>query len=133
MLNYLTLILTCQLAGELTTKALTIPAPGPVIGMVYLFMFLMIKGSLPTDLEETANSLLNNLSLLFVPAGVGVMLHFKLLGNQWFPLSIALIISTALTIAVTGLMMVWLTHDNTDETTITTESNPEPKGSNPNE
>lgn len=133
MLNYLTLILTCQLAGELTTKALTIPAPGPVIGMVYLFMFLMIKGSLPTDLEETANSLLNNLSLLFVPAGVGVMLHFKLLGNQWFPLSIALIISTALTIAVTGLMMVWLTHDNTDETTITTESKQEPKGSNPNE
>lgn len=138
MLNYLTLILSCQLAGELTTKALSIPAPGPVIGMLYLFLFLMLKGSLPNNLEETANSLLNNLSLLFVPAGVGVMLHFKLLGNQWFPLSIALFISTALTIAVTGLMMVWLTQDNSDETAVSTENPREGeikdiKGINPNE
>ncbi len=117
MLNSLTLILCCQLAGEFTVKATGITAPGPVIGMIFLLIILLIKGSVQEDLETTANSLLSNLSLLFVPAGVGLMLHFQLIGKEWLPITISLIISTILTIAVTGLMMVWLTNNNLDETT----------------
>ena len=117
MLNSLTLILCCQLAGEFTVKATDITAPGPVIGMIFLLIILLIKGSIQKDLETTANSLLSNLSLLFVPAGVGLMLHFQLIGKEWLPITISLIVSTILTIAVTGLMMVWLTNNNIDETT----------------
>ncbi|GJM01106.1 MAG: murein hydrolase transporter LrgA [Methyloligella sp.] len=116
MLNSLTLILCCQLAGELTVKATGITAPGPVIGMLFLLVILLLKGSVQNELETTANSLLNNLSLLFVPAGVGLMLHFQLIGKEWLPITISLIISTILTIAITGLMMVWLSNDNSDET-----------------
>jgi len=108
MLNYLTLILGCQLAGELATKALQISVPGPVIGMVLLFCFLLARGSIPANLARTADGLLGHLSLLFVPAGVGVMLHFRLLGDDWVPIGVALVVSTVLTIAVTGLMMTWL-------------------------
>lgn len=117
MLNSLTLILCCQLAGEFTVKATGITAPGPVIGMIFLLIILLIKGSVQKDLETTANSLLSNLSLLFVPAGVGLMLHFQLIGKEWLPITISLIVSTILTIAITGLMMVWLTNNNIDETT----------------
>ncbi|MEP3474686.1 MAG: CidA/LrgA family protein [Hyphomicrobiales bacterium] len=116
MLNSLTLILCCQLAGEFTVKATGITAPGPVIGMLFLLVILLLKGSVQNELETTANSLLNNLSLLFVPAGVGLMLHFQLIGKEWLPITISLIISTILTIAITGLMMVWLSNDNSDET-----------------
>lgn len=108
MLNYLTLILVCQLAGELTVRAAGVSVPGPVLGMVLLFFFLLAKGSIPKDLATTADALLNHLSLLFVPAGVGVMLHFRLIGNDWLPIGIALIVSTVLTIAITALMMSWL-------------------------
>ena len=108
MLNYLTLILCCQLAGELSAKALQISVPGPVIGMVMLFCFLLVRGSIPKNLARTADGLLSHLSLLFVPAGVGVMLHFRLLGDDWVPISAAVIVSTVLTIAVTARMMVWL-------------------------
>ncbi|MEO0545700.1 MAG: CidA/LrgA family protein [Pseudomonadota bacterium] len=109
MLNYLTLILGCQLVGELTTQALQAPVPGPVVGMVLLFTFLMARGSVPNDLASVGDTLLRYLSLMFVPAGVGVMLHFKLLGDDWLPIAVALLISTILTIIVTAWVMVWLT------------------------
>ncbi len=105
MLEYLTLILACQLIGEFTVSAAGLPFPGPVAGMLLLFIFLLIKGSVPDDLTNVAGSLLNNLSLLFVPAGVGVMVHFELLGTDAIPLSAALIISTVLTMIVTATVM----------------------------
>jgi holin-like protein len=108
MLAYLTLILVFQLIGELVTAALEIPFPGPVLGMVLLFVFLMIRGSIPPDLAKTGDALLANLSLLFVPAGVGIMTHMRLLGQDWPAIGAALIVSTAATVAVTALAMVWL-------------------------
>lgn len=130
MLNSLTLILCCQLAGEFTVKATGITAPGPVIGMLFLLVILLLKGSVQNELETTANSLLNNLSLLFVPAGVGLMLHFQLIGKEWLPITISLIVSTILTIAITGLMMVWLSNDNSDETLDKQNKNNKNKGLN---
>lgn len=115
MLNYLTLIFSCQLAGELLVTATGMPLPGPVAGMVLLFLFLAGRNrwrnhdagrAIPEDLARVADGLLNHLSLLFVPAGVGVMVHFALLQNDWLPLSAALIGSTLLTIAVTAWMMI---------------------------
>ena len=73
-----------------------------------LFLFLSIKGSVPDDLKQVTDSLLNSLSLLFVPAGVGVMAHFTLLGSDAIPLSIALIVSTVLTIVVTASVMTFV-------------------------
>jgi holin-like protein len=108
MLEYLTLILACQLIGEFAVSTANIPFPGPVAGMILLFVFLLIKGEIPEDLGQVSAALLNNLSLMFVPAGVGVMVHFKLLGSDALPLSIALIASTLLTIAVTALVMMAL-------------------------
>lgn len=108
MLGFLTLILVCQLAGELAVGALDLPVPGPVLGMLALFALLMIRGEVPETLEQTAGGLLRAMSLLFVPAGTGVMLHFRLLGEALVPLGVALVVSTLATIAVTGLLMRWL-------------------------
>lgn len=105
MLNYLTLIFCCQLAGEFIIGATGLSVPGPVLGMVFLFCFLLVRGSIPNDLSMVADGLLNHLSLLFVPAGVGIMLHFKLLGDDFFAISIALVVSTILTVIVTALLM----------------------------
>jgi putative effector of murein hydrolase LrgA (UPF0299 family) len=105
MLESLAVLLFCQLIGELIVVALQIPVPGPVVGMAILFFGLMLRGNIPEELAQTANGILGQLSLLFVPAGVGVMTHLSLLGKQWLPLSVSLVVSTLLTIAVTGLMM----------------------------
>lgn len=104
MLGYLTLLLTCQLAGELAVAATGLPVPGPVAGMALLFVGLLIFG-LPDDLAKIGETLLSNLSLLFVPAGVGVMLHAKLMAQDWLPIAAALIVSTMATVIVTALLM----------------------------
>lgn len=103
----LTILLACQLAGEVIARLLRLPVPGPVIGMVILFGALLLRGYVPEDVGAVTGGLLQNLSLLFVPAGVGVMLHAQLLAENWVALSVALLLSAALTIAVTGLVMTW--------------------------
>ena len=105
MLGYVTLLLACQLAGEVIAKSLALPIPGPVIGMVLLLIGLLIKGDVPDALESTARAFLDNLSLLFVPAGVGVMLHLALVEREWLPITASLIGSCVITIAVTALLL----------------------------
>ena len=108
MLNYLTLIFLCQLIGEFIVVMLEISIPGPVVGMVLLFLILVLKGGIPEKLAIVGDTLLGHLSLLFVPAGVGVMLHFQLLEDDLLAVGVALIISTVLTIVVTALAMQFL-------------------------
>jgi holin-like protein len=79
-----------------------------VIGMLLLFAGLVIRGHVPDGLQRTASGLLEHLSLLFVPAGVGVVTHLALVADQWVPILGALIVSAVATIAVTALIMVWL-------------------------
>jgi len=108
MLRYLTLILACQLVGESGAQALNLPVPGPVLGMILLFLYLLVRGHVPDDLGQVAGSLLQTMSLLFVPAGTGVILHIQLLAEAALPLGLALAISTGAAIVVTALMMRWL-------------------------
>ena len=105
MLGAITLLLVYQLVGEVIVLTLGMPVPGPVIGMLLLFLTLVVRGRVSEALRDTANGLLTHLSLLFVPAGVGVMVHFSRLGSEWLPLAVALVASTVITIAVTALVM----------------------------
>ncbi len=111
MLNALTLIFCFQLAGESLVTATALPIPGPVCGMALMFAGLLVRGGIPEDLGRVGDALLGNLSLLFVPAGVGVMLHLGLLRAEFLPISVALIGSTLITIAVTAALMQWLNRE----------------------
>lgn len=108
MLAAFTLLLVYQLAGEAIVHVAGLPVPGPVVGMLLLFVTLLLRGSAPDWLRDTCQALLAHLSLLFVPAGVGVMLHFQRLGAEWLPVAVALVASTVVTIGVTALAMKWL-------------------------
>lgn len=105
MLGALTLLLLYQLAGEVIVQFFALPVPGPVVGMALLFATLVIRGSVPENLRSTANGLLGHLSLLFVPAGAGVMVHFARLGDEWLAILVALVASTAITLSVTGVLL----------------------------
>jgi holin-like protein len=127
MLAFVTLLLVCQLAGEIAARVLDLPLPGPVIGMVLLFAGLMIRGGeVPETLQTTSQGLLENLSLLFVPAGVGVMLHLSLVAEEWAPITAALVVSTVATIAVTALIMRftsrWLAPEDNETDSGSTEN-----------
>lgn len=105
MIGAFTLLLVYQTLGEIVVQLADLPVPGPVIGMVLLFATLCFRGAVPGWLREPCQQLLSHLSLLFVPAGVGVMLHFQRIGAEWFAISLALVASTVITIGVTALVM----------------------------
>ncbi len=110
MLGALVLLLGCQLAGEAVARAAGLPVPGPVLGMALLFVLLVLRERLqphapPADrtaLGPLTMVLLGNLSLLFVPAGTGVVQQGPVLLRNGPGLIVALVVSTALTLAVTA-------------------------------
>jgi holin-like protein len=110
MIAALTLLLTFQLVGEIIARGFALPIPGPVIGMALLFVALMLRGGPNEDLRQTAGQLLQHLSLLFVPAGTGIILYGERLAAEWFPLLLSLFVSTFLAIGVTALVLKSLTH-----------------------
>ena len=105
MLASITLLLVYQTIGEVLVHTLGLPIPGPVVGMLMLFITLAVRKSVSQEMRDTSQSLLQHLSLLFVPAGVGVMAHFTRISDEWLPLLVAWLASTALTIGVTALTM----------------------------
>ena len=108
MLNGMALLLFCQLCGEALVRLSGWPVPGPVIGMLLLFLWLRYRGRSSHDLDLTADGLLKYLALLFVPAGVGVMVYFDALGGIWLKLGVTLLASAVITLVVTGWTMQWL-------------------------
>jgi putative effector of murein hydrolase LrgA (UPF0299 family) len=96
MIANLAVFLTFQLVGEVTARGLGLPIPGPVLGLALLLAACVIRPNLGKRLLGTAQGLLGHLSLLFVPAGVGVVAHIGTLGPTAPALLLALVGSTVL-------------------------------------
>ncbi|MFN3076068.1 MAG: CidA/LrgA family protein [Alphaproteobacteria bacterium] len=105
MIGAFALLLSCQFLGELLARKTGLPVPGPVFGMVLLFLLLLIRRGVPASLDSVGGGLLSHMSVLFVPAGVGVMVHLRLIAAEWLPIAVALLLSTLLTMGVTALVM----------------------------
>ena len=110
MIASLSVILLCQLAGEAFVRGLGLPMPGPVIGLMMLLVLLLARdryavlarGPLQGDgVELASRGLLANLSLLFVPAGVGVVQKLDLIVNHGIAFLGVLVMSVLITLVVT--------------------------------
>ena len=105
MITSFSVLLICQLAGEVLARTSGLPVPGPVLGMGLLFMLLLWRARLapllPREvadgtLEAASGTILANLALLFVPAGVGVVQRLDVLGQHALGLGVALVVSSLL-------------------------------------
>ena len=110
MIASLSLILLCQLAGEVIVRGFGLPMPGPVLGLALLLLLLLARdhlrvlarGPLQQDgVESASRGLLANLSLLFVPAGVGVVQKLDLLAEHGIAILAILAASVVITLLVT--------------------------------
>lgn len=108
MIQHLTLILLFQLVGETLTRSFGLVLPGPVLGMALMLVFFIAVPKVARAVAPTAQALLSHLSLLFVPAGVGVINHLDALGANGPALFAALLVSTTLAISVGALVFVGL-------------------------
>jgi putative effector of murein hydrolase LrgA (UPF0299 family) len=97
-------LLALQSLGELISRGLNLPFPGPVVGMVLLLLALnwpLVR----EPVQACAEVLLSHLSLLFVPVGVGVMTHLGLLHEHGWRILLAIVVSTWAGLAVTALVL----------------------------
>jgi holin-like protein len=109
----LAILVGCQLIGEVLRQTLHLPLPGPLIGMFLLAFVLVVRNTgsavagepVSTPLLRTANGLIAHMGLLFVPAGVGVIVELAVLRREWLPILAGLLVSTLLGLVVTGLVM----------------------------
>jgi holin-like protein len=97
------LLLVFQCIGEALSYFAGLPVPGPVLGMMMLLVVLRLRGAIPEGAAVAADGLARHLSLLFVPAGVGVMLHFGRLADEWLAVSVALVVSAIAAIAAAAV------------------------------
>ncbi|MDY7579238.1 CidA/LrgA family protein [Herbaspirillum sp. RTI4] len=105
MLLTFAILLIFQCLGEGLSFALHLPIPGAVVGMLLLFIALLIVPGLLERIEATGSELLRHLSLLFVPAGVGIVVSAATVRGHWLAVIVATVVSTILSLAVTAIVV----------------------------
>ncbi|MDE2131342.1 MAG: CidA/LrgA family protein [Betaproteobacteria bacterium] len=115
MIPGLVQILLWQGAGELASHFLLPTIPGPVLGLVFLLAFLVVRGRVPDNLALVSDAFSQHLGLLFVPAATGVILFLPQLREHALAVIVALLGSVLLTVAVTALVLKGLNRKATHE------------------
>ena len=112
MLKSIFIIFSFQLIGEFLQKLFTLTLPGPVIGMILLLASMLLlkrnkvfKNKIETPLVQLSEVLTSYLPLLFVPVGVGVVMHLSYLKNSYLEILLIILVSTLLTIGFTAFVM----------------------------
>jgi holin-like protein len=98
-------LLLFQCLGEGLVFVFGLPVPGPVAGMLVLLAALVAFPRLHQVIEAGANELLRHLSLMYIPAGVGVIAAASSGRGQWLAIAAAVVVSTLATMAVTGVVL----------------------------
>ncbi|MCC5894128.1 MAG: CidA/LrgA family protein [Alkalibacterium sp.] len=108
IIRQLSWIFLFSLLGELLSFLSPIAVPGSVIGMVLLFLALQFNWVKLDQVEEVGEWLTNNMAILFIPAGVGLMTNFGIISSVWWQLLLVIFISTTLMIALVGLIVQFI-------------------------
>lgn len=105
LLRGLTWLVLFQLLGTAINHLLVPILPGPIIGLVLLLGFLMLRGEVGAPLSEASSSLLRYLPLLLVPPAVGVMVYAADIVADFWAIAGALVLSLVLAMAFCGVLM----------------------------
>ncbi|MGI4859657.1 MAG: CidA/LrgA family protein [Janthinobacterium lividum] len=104
MIRAFVVLLFFQCVGEGLSHALRLPVPGAVVGMLLLLVSLLLRPATATVIEPACLQLLRNLSLLFIPAGVGIMASASTVRGDAVAVVVSVAVSTVLAIAVAALV-----------------------------
>ena len=105
LIKQVAIILGFWFTGELISYVAHIPVPGSILGMLLIVLALEFKLLKASRVRLVSNFLLNNMALFFIPAGVGIMRHFKILKQEWLPIFVAIVVSALLVLTVVGKLI----------------------------
>lgn len=130
IIRQLSWIFLFSLLGEIVSFLSPIAVPGSVIGMVLLFLALQFNWLKLDQVEEVGEWLTNNMAILFIPAGVGLMTNFGIISSVWWQLLLVIFISTTLMIALVGLIVQFIIQKSTVRRPVTRAPQLNVKGEN---
>lgn len=108
MVKQYAIIFMVTYLGEIISKSINFPFPGPVIGMLIFFILLERKLIGVDFVEKGANNILLNLAIFFIPPGVGLISALDLLNGNVLKIVVTMIITTIITMGTTGLTVQYL-------------------------
>ncbi len=107
MIGAIALLLFCQLAGEVIHRLTGLPLPGSVIGLMLLLAWLALIPKERPTLKAVTAWLTAHLSIMFVPAAVGLIEEGGPLSRYGVGILLATAVSTLLTMVVTAVVFRW--------------------------
>ncbi|ATR84906.1 CidA/LrgA family protein [Pseudomonas sp. FFUP_PS_473] len=105
LLRGLTWLVLFQLLGTAINHLFLSILPGPIIGLLLLLTYLIVRGEVGAPLSEAASSLLRYLPLLLVPPAVGVMVYAADIAADFWAIAGALVLSLLISIVFAGVLM----------------------------
>ena len=97
-------ILLFSIVGEFLSTGLNLPVPGSIIGMVLLFICLKFKWIRLRQIYDAGQFLIENMTILFLPAGVGIMSHWSSISKYWWQIAVIFLVAIVVNIAVIGFV-----------------------------
>ncbi len=104
----LLIIFGFSFVGDTLSNSLHLPVPGSILGMIFLFLALQFKVLKFTDVDEVGSFLINNMTILFLPAGVGIMAKWSLISDFWWQIAVIVLLALIVNIFVLGHLVQFI-------------------------
>ncbi|AKX55148.1 murein hydrolase transporter LrgA [Thiopseudomonas alkaliphila] len=108
LLRGLSMLILFQLLGTAINVLFLPMLPGPILGFVLMFVYLLLRGGVSENINLASSSLLKYLPLLLTPPAVGIMAHTDAVMADFWAVFGSLVISVLVSVVVIGLLMQFL-------------------------
>ncbi len=116
-LKQFTIILLVSFVGDLLHSVLPLPVPGSIYGIIIMFILLQTK-LLPIDsVRETGKFLVEIMPVMFIPAAVGLVESWSVIGSSWLSYIIVTVVTTFLVMGVAGVVTQLIVRKSADKET----------------
>lgn len=101
----LMIIFAISLKGEMISTVFSLPIPGSIIGLLLLFLALELKWLRLRHVSMVGNFLLANMTILFLPAAVGIMDRYDVIAPYIFPIVVIILGATVLNVVIIAFVV----------------------------
>ena len=94
--------------GNVISNVFRLPVPGSILGMILLFLALQFKILEFRHVDEAGSFLINNMTILFLPAGVGIMAKWNLISHFWAQILLIVVGALIINMLILGKLVEWI-------------------------
>ena len=109
------IIILVSCIGEILNHYIPLPIPASIYGLVLMLGLLLFKIIPVNAVKDAAEFLINIMPVMFIPAGVGLIVHWEQLKPMLIPTCIIIVVTTILVMITTGKVSDFILGKKEDE------------------